>query len=214
MYLCELANRYFRQAVSPADVVWTYSGVRPLVEDAANDPSAVTRDYHFDLDSDGAPLLSVFGGKITTFRKLAEQAVDRLAPWLRPNRGPWTASACLPGGDVFGEQASNRSVLEFDRFVEQMQQTYAWLPADLVARYTHAYGTRVHRLLGACKGVGDFGEELAPGLFEAEAKYWMQYEWALAADDMLWRRSKLGLHLPAETAAVLNAWIAQQRAKS
>ncbi len=210
-YLCDLASRYFRQQIVPADVVWTYSGVRPLVEDEASEASAVTRDYRLELDTQGAPLLSVFGGKITTFRKLAEEAVDLLAPSLPARCGAWTANACLPGGDLFGAQPSNRSVLEFDGYVRQLQTKYGWLPAALVARYAHAYGTRTDALLAGRTRLADMGDEIAPGLYESEVEYLMQHEWAVNAADILWRRSKLGLHLPSDTEARLDAWIQGKR---
>ncbi|RJF97723.1 glycerol-3-phosphate dehydrogenase [Noviherbaspirillum saxi] len=212
-YLCELTNRYFRRSITPGDVVWTYSGVRPLVEDEAASASAVTRDYRFEMDADGPPLLSVFGGKITTFRKLAEEAVDMLAPKL-PTRssGAWTAKACMPGGDLFGSQPTNQSVLQFDRFVQELQKQYAWLPAALVARYARAYGSRTRMLLAGRTRVGDMGEEIAPGLYVAEVNYLMEHEWAVSAADILWRRSKLGLHLPAGSEAKLDAWMRTSRA--
>lgn len=211
-YLCELANRYFKKGITPQDVVWTYSGVRPLVEDEAASASAVTRDYRFELDEDGAPLLSVFGGKITTFRKLAEEAVDMIAPKLSVQKGAWTADACMPGGDLFGSKPTNRAVLEFDRFVQELQTKYAWLPAPLVARYARAYGTRTHVLLSGRTRIGDMGEEIAPGLYVAEVNYLMEHEWAVTAADILWRRSKLGLHVPTGTEAKLDAWMHTGRA--
>lgn len=210
-YLCELSNRYFERPITPADVVWTYSGVRPLLDDASDDASDVTRDYTFEFDDAGAPMLSVFGGKITTFRKLAEQAVDLLAPVLDNRHGAWTAGACLPGGDLHGVKPDNRSVLEFDAFVAALQRQYAWLPQPLVARYARAYGTRIHRLLGGRSAPAHMGGEIMPGLFEAEADYWIEHEWATCADDMLWRRSKLGLHLVPGAEATLDAWIAARR---
>jgi glycerol-3-phosphate dehydrogenase len=208
-YLCELSSYYFSKPVNPADVVWTYAGVRPLVEDAAADAKAVTRDYRFELDQEGAPLLSVFGGKITTFRKLAEEALDMLAPLLGNKRAAWTASACLPGGDVFGSTPQNRSVREFGQFVQGLQREYAWLPAALVARYARAYGTRIHVLLDGRKDVAAMGEEIAAGLYAAEVDYLRRHEWAVSAADILWRRSKLGLHLPRGTAGTLDAWLLQ-----
>lgn len=196
-YLCALANRYFTKPVSASDVVWSYSGVRPLVEDAGDDDneraSDVTRDYKLALDTDAAPLLSVFGGKITTFRKLAEEAADLLAPLLGNRQGAWTANACLPGGDIFGSEPSNRAVKEFDVFVEEMQQRYAWLPSALVSRYAHAYGTRIALLIGERRTRAEMGEEIAPGLFAAEVDYLKQHEWAVSDQDILWRRTKLGL---------------------
>ncbi|WP_394779385.1 glycerol-3-phosphate dehydrogenase [Undibacterium sp.] len=213
-YLCQLSSQYFAKQITPSEVVWSYSGVRPLVEDEAADAAAVTRDYRFELDGQhgqDAPLLTVFGGKITTFRKLAEEAVDLIAPALSNRHGAWTAKACLPGGDLHGLRPQNRSVREFGKFVSKMQQEYAWLPPALVARYARAYGTRTRTLLKGRQALADMGEQLAPGLFAAEVDYLMRCEWALNATDILWRRSKLGLHLPEDTAEKLNAWIAAQQ---
>ncbi|OEZ86658.1 aerobic glycerol-3-phosphate dehydrogenase [Janthinobacterium sp. HH104] len=208
-YLCELSSYYFSKPIVPADVVWTYAGVRPLVEDAAADAKAVTRDYRFELDREGAPLLSIFGGKITTFRKLAEEAMDMLAPLLGNARPAWTEQACLPGGDVYGAVPQNRAVREFGQFVQGLQREYAWLPAALVARYARAYGTRIHVLLEGRADVAAMGEEIAAGLYAAEVDYVRRHEWAVSAADILWRRSKLGLHLPRETADTLDAWLLQ-----
>ncbi|WP_244517399.1 glycerol-3-phosphate dehydrogenase [Janthinobacterium sp. YR213] len=212
-YLCELSSYYFSKPIVPADVMWTYAGVRPLVEDAAADAKAVTRDYRFELDQEGAPLLSVFGGKITTFRKLAEEALDVLEPLLVPEQGKrrraWTEQACLPGGDVYGAVPQNRAVREFGQFVQGLQREYAWLPAALVARYARAYGTRIHVLLEGRADVAAMGEEIAAGLYAAEVEYLRRHEWAVSAADILWRRSKLGLHLPRETADRLDAWLLQ-----
>ncbi|OGB24595.1 MAG: glycerol-3-phosphate dehydrogenase [Burkholderiales bacterium RIFCSPLOWO2_02_FULL_57_36] len=210
-YLCELSSRYFQKPITPADVVWSYSGVRPLVEDESSDASGVTRDYRLDFDHAGAPMLSIFGGKITTFRKLAEEAVDMIAPKLGNRQAGWTADACMPGGDLFGAKPVDRSVLEFAQYVEGLQQQYHWLPAKLVARYARAYGTRIHTLLMNRKALADMGEEIATGLFLAEVIYLIEHEWATCATDILWRRSKLGLHLPREREQTLDAWIDAQR---
>lgn len=197
-YLCTLANRYFAQPVTPADVVWSYSGVRPLVEDEKEDDSEsaseVTRDYKLAFDTDAAPLLTIFGGKITTFRKLAEEALDLIAPALGNHHGAWTAHACLPGGDIYGPKPNNRAVLEFDDYVRGLQQQYAWLPPALVERYARAYGTRIKLLLADKSSIADMGDEVAPSLFAAEVDYLQRYEWATCDEDILWRRSKLGLH--------------------
>jgi glycerol-3-phosphate dehydrogenase len=207
-YLCELASDYFRAPVRPADVVWTYAGVRPLIEDAAADAKAVTRDYFLELDRDGAPMLNIFGGKITTFRKLAEDAVDVLCKTLgRPVRH-WTEKACLPGGDLFGNVPQNRSVLDFCQWTAAVQVKYSWLPPELVKRYARAYGTRVHTLLDGCTALADMGDEILPGLYAVEAHYLRRKEWAVTAADILWRRSKLGLHMAAGAEARLDAWLA------
>ncbi len=211
-YLCELVNHYFTQSITPADVVWTYSGVRPLVEDDKQDDSEsaseVTRDYKLAFDTDAAPLLTVFGGKITTFRKLAEEAVDLIAPTFRNQHGAWTADAYLPGGDFIGAQPNNRGVLAFDHFVHNMQQQYAWLPPALVERYVHAYGTRIKVLLADCFSLSDMGEEISPGLFAAEVDYLIQHEWACSADDIVWRRAKFGLHMNVDAIESLSLYIA------
>jgi glycerol-3-phosphate dehydrogenase len=207
-YLCKLANSYFRTAIGASDVVWSYSGVRPLLQDEAADASAVTRDYKLRFDTDGVPLLSVFGGKITTARKLAEEAVDLIAPALGNRRAPWTSHACLPGGDLDGAGPSNQGVSGFTGYVQALQQRYHWLSPALVSRYAYAYGTRIDALLAGCGDVAGMGREILPGLYEIEVRYLVAHEWARCAEDILWRRSKLGLHLPAGSASTLDAWLA------
>ena len=214
-YLCKLTERYFRKPLQASDVVWSYSGVRPLLEDASSNASEITRDYSLTMEGDAAsrqaPLLSVFGGKITTFRKLAEEAVDMIAPRLGNQRGPWTAHACLPGGDLFGSEPQNRAVLDFDAYVHGLQQRYSWLSPKLIARYARAYGTRTHTLLAGRHTLADMGEAIAEGLYAAELEYLMKFEWASSAADILWRRSKLGLHLPPQTAQNIDQWIATRQ---
>lgn len=201
-YLCEQASRYFERAVSPADVVWTYSGVRPLLDDESGDPSAVTRDYSLELDTAQAPLLNIWGGKITTFRKLAEEAADLVARPLGITRASWTEGAFLPGGNlspVIG--AAQRPDTDFSRFVQAIALRRPELAPALVRRLCRAYGARVEELLRE-----PLGAEVAPGLHEGELQFLRREEWALSADDVLWRRSKLGLHYtPAQRAAV-DAW--------
>lgn len=209
-YLCELANRHFRSRIDASDVVWAYSGLRPLLQDQATDASAVTRDYRLAFDVDGAPLLSVFGGKITTARKLAEEALDLIAPELGYAGKAWTAGACLPGGDLDGSTPSNGAVRSFGAYVAALQPRYDWLPATVVARYARAYGTRINGMLAGCRSLADMGREILPGLYEVEVRYLMSREWARCAEDILWRRSKLGLHLGAASLRTLDAWIAGQ----
>ncbi|HEM7809986.1 glycerol-3-phosphate dehydrogenase [Burkholderia multivorans] len=209
-YLCDSINRYFKRKISPADVHWTYSGVRPLLEDenAAN-ASAVTRDYRLEMDDgEGAPLLSVFGGKITTFRKLAEEAGDMLCRALDRDAPAWTAGAPLPGGDIANAK--------FDAFADAFAKRHRWLPAPLARRYARAYGTRAARVVGDAQSLADLGAEIVPGLFEAELRYLRDTEWATCAQDVLWRRSKLGLHVAPGTldaaSAALDAWFAAAHA--
>ena len=134
---------------------------------------------------------------------------DRVAPILGNQHGAWTADACLPGGDIFGPQVSNRAVLEFDDYVRELQLEYPWLPAALLERYARAYGTRIKLLLAGRSGMADMGEAVAPGLYAAEVQYLTQYEWATTTEDILWRRSKLGLHLAKtnESRRKLNHWL-------
>ncbi|MET3108326.1 glycerol-3-phosphate dehydrogenase [Oxalobacteraceae bacterium GrIS 2.11] len=201
-YLCDSINTYFKQRISPADVVWHYAGVRPLVgEEDTGNPSAVTRDYHLKLDEryGKAILLSVFGGKITTFRRLAEEALDMLTPLLGSDKPAWTAKATLPGGDI---PRGN-----FDAFLIETQRRYPWLAPELSKRYAHQYGSRITQLLGAASAMADLGEELCAGLFECEAQYLVEHEWALCSEDILWRRTKLGLAATTESVARLDAWL-------
>jgi glycerol-3-phosphate dehydrogenase len=198
-YLCAAANQYFIRQITRADVIWSYSGVRPLLDDESRDPAAVTRDYALDIDGTHVPMLSVFGGKITTYRRLAEEAVSRLAACLGRDSAPWTAHAILPGG--------NLPAGGFAVFSSATGRRYPWLGASLRQRYARAYGTRIDRLLEGARGPSDLGEEVLPGLHARELEYLWRQEWARTAQDVLWRRSKLGLHLAPQSAAVLDAWM-------
>jgi glycerol-3-phosphate dehydrogenase len=198
-YLCTLANRYFIRSISPREVRWSYSGVRPLLADESRDPMSVTRDYALELERRPAPLLSVFGGKITTYRRLAEDAVNLLGPLLGNRAEPWTVGATLPGGDL--PEGS------FAVFLRTVERRYPWLPPRLHQRYAHAYGTRIARLLGSATALGDLGPELLPGLYGREVEYLCREEFARAAADILWRRTKLGLHLAGADPAPLEAWL-------
>jgi glycerol-3-phosphate dehydrogenase len=197
-YLCAVVSRYFRKPLNPRDVTESFSGVRPLFDDGPKNASAASRAYVLDLEAPEAiaPLLSVFGGKITTYRRLAEDAIDRLAPYLKPPRAEhWTATAPLPGGDMEGG--------DFDRFLRTLSGKYLWLNAATVARLARAYGTRVEMILGKARSADDLGVEFGAGLFQTEIDYLIGQEFALTAEDILWRRSKRGLHLsPLERARV------------
>lgn len=203
-YLCRAVSRWLARPVTPADVVWSYSGVRPLFDDHIHgNAAAVTRDYVLDLDSGGgAPLLSVFGGKITTFRRLAEEAVDRLGPHLGCAGGHWTAGVPLPGGDMAGA--------DFARFLAQAQARWPWLPPALCRRLAGFYGTRMERIIGGAVDLDGLGADLGGGVTEAEVHYAADQEFARSGDDFLWRRSRLGLHLDAGARGAVAAWFARQ----
>lgn len=205
-YLCEGASEYFRTAVTPADVVWTYSGVRPLVDDGSGKPEAATRGYRFEIDggADGAPaLLSVFGGKITTYRHLAAEAVDELAPFLPALQGSdWTGTAPLPGGD-FGMTEAGAKIAE-------LGQRYPFLSPAQAQRLIRLYGTSAFAVLGDATTRADLGEDFGHGLTAAEVDYLMRAEWAREPDDILWRRTKLGLHFTEAETARLAAYLTER----
>jgi glycerol-3-phosphate dehydrogenase len=187
-YLCDAVNRYFTRQVAPGDVIWAYSGIRSLHDDGAAEAKAVTRDYHLELDADPGPkLLSVFGGKITTARALAREAVDLLGVEGRRSTG-WLF---LPGGDIY------------PLFLSWLDELARWLPAETVLRLSRAYGTRLKDLVGDATNVRALGRHFGAGLYEAEVRYLTEHEFARTAEDILWRRTKLGLRLkPAEVAAL------------
>ena len=202
-YLCEQASRYFAQAVTPADVVWTYAGVRPLLGDESSDASAVTRDYQLDFDTRQAPLLTVWGGKITTFRKLAEEAADGLCRHLGMKQPAWTAGAHLPGGDLsawIGPPV--RPDTDFARFEQELAQRHPQWPQAVRHHLARCYGARIDKVVGP----NGLGEEVAPGLYEAELDYLHEHEWARSAEDVLWRRTKLGLHMSAADREKVARW--------
>lgn len=202
-YLCDQVNVYFSRATTPADVVWGYSGVRPLYDDGASEARAATRDYVFELDAGGAqaPLLSIFGGKITTYRRLAEEAMNELASWFAGRIGPpWTADDRLPGGDF---PVGGRAALVADLLARA-----PFLGEARAARFVRAYGTRAARIVAGKASEVDLGRDFGAGLTEVEVAYLMAEEWARSAEDVLWRRSKLGLRLSASEAKALDDWMA------
>jgi glycerol-3-phosphate dehydrogenase len=206
-YLCASVNRYLEREIGPDDVVHSYSGLRPLFDDGADNPSAVTRDYVLDLQAvDGAPLLSVFGGKITTYRKLAEHALAKLGPLLPAAGGDWTASEPLPGGDIPGG--------DFETFLADAGRTWPFLPAPTLRRLARYYGTRIATLLGDAASLADLGTDFSAGLHAREVDYLVAHEWAMTAEDVLWRRTKLGLHVEPGTAAALDTYLAQRGGRS
>lgn len=193
-YLCEGASRYFAREVTPAEVVWSYAGVRPLIDDGSGRPEAATRGYRLDLseEREGAPLLSVYGGKITTYRHLGEEAVDLLARRLPALSGPaWTKTKSLPGGDFPMEGAA--------QLTAEIAARYPSVDAERIAR---AYGTRAFRWLA-----DDPGRDFGAGLIQAEVDYLRAQEWAQTAEDVLWRRTKLGLRLNAAQVTELEEYL-------
>jgi glycerol-3-phosphate dehydrogenase len=211
-YLCDSVSEYLAKPVRPEDVVWTYAGVRPLYDDGASEAKAATRDYVFELDTPGgAPLLSIYGGKITTYRRLAEEALDRLSPYLRSAtpredlkaREGWTATAALPGGDL--------DVSAIAALAAELQRNYPFLTPEHAGRLAHAYGTRAVKLLGNAKSLADLGQSFGATLTEREVRYLMSSEWACTAEDIVWRRSKLGLRLSPSEIAALDDWMKAPR---
>ncbi len=200
-YLLELANTYLDTPLAKKDVVWTFSGIRPLYDDGQSDPSAITRDYVLKLDDGGAPLLSVYGGKITTYRKLAEHVLDELKPFLPSMKPAWTLSTVLPGGDL--------PAGGIDAWVTEMQRRYSGLPAELVRGVARRHGSLASAVLGEAKTMSDLGENFGNGLTEREVDYMVRIEWAQTADDVLWRRSKCGLALPAAARERVASCVAQ-----
>lgn len=205
-YLCDAASEYFKTQVTPASIVWTYSGVRPLYDDGASKAQEATRDYVLVLDApDGqAPLLSVFGGKITTYRRLAEAALDKLG--IAATQKGWTGKRALPGGDFPTDG--------FDETVAALMRCAPFLPRSTAARYVRAYGTRARNLIGRATSLDGLGRRFGADLHEAEVDYLIDEEWARSADDILWRRSKLGLRFDAAETARLREHVAQRLSKT
>ncbi|MCB2052914.1 MAG: glycerol-3-phosphate dehydrogenase [Geminicoccaceae bacterium] len=201
-YLLAAVNRYFRNPLERRAVLHAFSGVRPLYDDAAENPSAVTRDYVFDLDAGEAkaPLLNIFGGKITTFRKLAEHALDKLAPFFPAMGGSWTASARLPGGDI--------ADADHAAFLTALKRRHPFLPPGTADHYGRLYGTRADALIGDATSLEGLGRRFGPDFFECEARFLVETEWAKSAADILERRTKHGLHMSEAEKGAFETWFA------
>ena len=207
-YLCRAVNRYLAAPVVPQQVVWSYAGVRPLYDDGTANPSAVTRDYTLRLDADGgdAPVLSVFGGKITTYRKLAEHALEKLRPWFPAMRAPWTAEKPLPGGALPDT---------FEKFAEgELACSHPWMPEKLRRALARRHGAAVHTIVGNAQSIDALGADFGAGLYAREVDYFISHEWARTADDILYRRTKAGLHMTAEQRAALADYVSARVATS
>jgi glycerol-3-phosphate dehydrogenase len=195
-YLCEAVNRYFTRKIAPADVVWNWSGVRPLHDDGAAKAQAVTRDYVLELDEEGPPLLSIFGGKITTARALAEEALDKIGPPVGIEPRCRTRARAFPGGMIAG----------FDLHLEHVRTRWPFLGEARARRMAHAYGTSIGEMLGNVTDEAAMGETFGAGLTEIEARWMHDREWARSPEDALYRRSKLGLHMTADQKHAFTRW--------
>lgn len=198
-YLLSAVNKYFKEKLTRQDVLKSFSGVRPLFDDGKGNPSAVTRDYVFDLeDIDGAPILNIFGGKITTFRELAERGMKKIEKYFPDMGKDWTANTTLPGGDI--EDA------DYEKYKEKLKTDFPWMPRGLRRHYGRLYGTLIYNIVGNAKNLDELGNYFGGNLYEAEARYLINNEWALTAEDILWRRTKHQLHLNKDQQAIFEKW--------
>ena len=203
-YLIDAVNRYFKEQLTRDDVLTTFSGVRPLFDDGQGNPSAVTRDYVFDIEeTGGAPMLNIFGGKITTFRELAERGLQKIRRFFPDMGGDWTEKAPLPGGDM--ERA------DYEAFRNRMKQDYPWMPRDLLRHYGRLYGTRIDLVAADATSLDGLGRHFGGNLYEAEVAYLVKHEWAQTAEDILWRRTKHRLHLTQDEQAAFVRWFEKRR---
>lgn len=204
-YLCNAASEYFKEPVRPEDIVWTYSAVRPLYDDGATKAQEATRDYVLKVEgAEGqAPLLNVFGGKLTTYRRLSEHALEKIGEAIGLKGTPWTAKSSLPGGDFPAKG--------YEAEVVKLKARYPFLTDPHARRLVRRYGTRATMILGDAKTIADLGRSFGSDLYEAEVRYLMAHEWAYTAADVLWRRSKKGLYLSKDQAAALDDYMAGTR---
>jgi glycerol-3-phosphate dehydrogenase len=200
-YLLDAANRFLAKPLTEKDVASSYAGVRPLYDDGSENPSQVTRDYVLRLDHEAktAPLLTIFGGKITTYRRLAEEALEKLEPFFPGLQGAWAASEALPGGDV----------AHFNAFRDEMHKKYPNLGRELVEGVVRRHGSRAPRILGEARIAQDLGKYFGGGLTQREIDYLVTQEWAETAEDILWRRTKCGLHMDAGERAAVGEFLRQ-----
>ncbi|MQL49138.1 glycerol-3-phosphate dehydrogenase [Photorhabdus khanii] len=202
-YLLEVYNNHFKKQISREDIVWTYSGVRPLCDDESDSPQAITRDYTLDIhDEQGkAPLLSIFGGKLTTYRKLAEHAMEKMIQYY-PNAGEaWSKNGQLPGGNLEG--------CDRDGYARLLRKRYNWLPEGVAVRYARTYGSNSELILQGANNLADLGEFFGQGLYEAELCYLVNNEWVVELDDAIWRRTKLGMWLNEEQKQRIAVWLTE-----
>jgi glycerol-3-phosphate dehydrogenase len=206
-YLIAAVNRYFKEKLRREDVITSFSGVRPLFDDGKGNPSAVTRDYVFDLDeTGGAPLLNVFGGKITTFRELAERGMHKLEKFFPNMGGDWTEHATLPGGEI--------KDADFVQFAEDLRAAYPWMPRGLLYHFARSYGARTDRIVGSATSVDGLGRHFGGHLYESEVRYLVANEWAQTPEDVLHRRTKQELHMNPEQRAAFAEWFQTELARA
>ncbi len=204
VYLCNAASEYFSSPINPGDVVWEYAGIRPLFDDGEASASETTRDYVLEMlePRDKPPLLSVFGGKITTYRRLAEAVIEKLENWIPGLKPDWTAKAFLPGGDFSLDQKQKK--------IDEFHRDFSFLSAKTTRRLFLSYGTNAQKVLSGCKSVKDMGKLFGSGLFQCEVEYLIENEWAVTAQDIVWRRSKTGLFMSKAEIAELEKWLKLQ----
>ncbi|MFY8098508.1 MAG: FAD-dependent oxidoreductase, partial [Allorhizobium sp.] len=200
-YLCDAASEYFQEPVRPDDIVWSYSAVRPLFDDGASKAQEATRDYVLKVEGTAgdAPLLNVFGGKLTTYRRLAEHALEKIGEAIGEKGTPWTAGSRLPGGDF--------AATAFEPTVADLMKAYPFLDRIHAERLIRCYGTDSKAILGRAKSAADLGRHFGGTLYEAEVRWLVEQEWAVTAEDVLWRRTKQGLFLTPEEAKGLDAYL-------
>lgn len=198
-YLLGVVNAHFKRQLTPDDMVWSYSGVRPLMDDEGAAAQKASRDYTFEVDNPKgqAPLLSVFGGKITTYRKLAEAATNAICEFFPKAGKPWTRNAIMPGGDFKDHNTLNA----------ELQSTYPWLPTLVRKRYVRTYGTLSKQILAGCNSIDDMGQHFGATLYACEVDYLRKHEWAVEVEDILWRRTKLGLRISEQQQAQLKSYL-------
>ncbi|HGH5991277.1 glycerol-3-phosphate dehydrogenase [Morganella morganii] len=203
-YLLDVYNDHFRKTLTRDDIRWTYSGVRPLCDDESDSPQAITRDYTLDLHDDNgqAPLLSVFGGKLTTYRKLGEHALDKLAAYYPHAGKAWTKQAVLTGGELNGRSRDN--------YARVLTERWSWLPHGLALRLARTYGSQTEKIIGDAQSLSDLGQLFGHNLYEAELRYLVQHEWVITAEDALWRRTKLGMWLTQEEQLQVEQWLRRE----
>lgn len=204
-YLIDVFNLHFKQQIKAEDIVSTYSGIRPLCDDESSDPSAITRDYTLELheQSQSNALISVYGGKITTYRKLAEAVLTKLAPYIAPKTEAWTSSEPLPGALKYGQTR--------DEIKQGIEEYCPWLETELLNRFTATYGLNCFHFLGDKKEMADMGQDFGHSLYQAEVDYLIEREWATTADDILWRRTKLGLKLSKDATEALQRYVEEKQ---